>query len=241
MRRTHRLAAAVSLLVAGGLALGASSMAGAATTLPPTDPTDAGATTVPGPTLPPLPVPLPPPADNEAEPQQYYGRIQIPKIEVDSPLLEGIRLSTLDYGPGHWPGTAMPGELGNVVVAGHRTSHNADFRRLDELVAGDEIIFDLDNSDGIETASVAPDDPYSGVYVYKVTSVFRIPPEGMWIVTQDYRHEVTLFACHPPGSVSERIVVQADLVSINGAPAPDPADPPRITPTETTVLDPDDD
>ena len=86
-------------------------------------------------TLPPLPVPGPAPADNEPEPQKYYGRLQIPAIEVDSPFLEGIRLSTLDYGPGHWPGTAMPGELGNVVVAGHRTSHNADFRRLDELVA----------------------------------------------------------------------------------------------------------
>src|SRR5699024_7719983 len=112
------------------------------------------------------------------------------------------RLSTLDFGPGHWPGTAMPGELGNVVIAGHRTSHNADFRRVDELVAGDEIIFDLDDSEGTATASVAPDDPYSGLYVYKVTSVFRVPPEGMWIVTQDYRHEATLFACHPPGSVS---------------------------------------
>jgi len=232
----------VTCLLAGGVTLGvgASGLAGAAssTTLPPTDPTAAGETTVPGTTLPPLPVPSPPPPDNELEPQQYYGRIQIPKIDVDSPLLEGIRLSTLDFGPGHWPGTAMPGELGNTVFAGYRTSHNADFRRLDELVAGDEIIFDLDNSDGIPTASVAPEDLYSGVYVYQVTSVFRVPPSGMWIVTQNYRHEATLFACHPPGSVSERIVVQADLVSINGEPAPDPADPPRVVSTETTLLEP---
>jgi sortase A len=243
VRRNHRLGVFVTCLLAAGVTLGvggATGLAGAPppTTLPPTDPTAAGETTVPGPTLPPLPVPLPPPADNELEPQQYYGRIQIPKIEVDSPLLEGIRLSTLDFGPGHWPGTAMPGQLGNAVIAGHRTSHNADFRRLDELVAGDEIIFDLDNADGIPTASVAPDDPYSGVYVYHVTSVFRVPPSGMWIVTQNYRHETTLFACHPPGSVSERIVVQADLVSVNGQPAPDPADPPRVVSTETTLLEP---
>ena len=92
------------------------------------------------------------PADDELEPQTFYGRIQIPSIEVDSPLLEGIRINTLDYGPGHWPGTAMPGELGNVVVAGHRTSHNADFRRLDELKPGDEVIFDLDASDGFQRA-----------------------------------------------------------------------------------------
>ena len=56
-------------------------------------------------------------------------------------MFEGIRLTTLDRGPGHWPGTAMPGELGNVVVAGHRVSHNEDFRNLDQLVPGDEVIF----------------------------------------------------------------------------------------------------
>ena len=63
----------------------------------------------------------------------------------------------------------MPGELGNVVVAGHRTSHNADFRHLDELEPGDEVIFDLDDSEGIPTATVGRPDAYTGVYVYHVT------------------------------------------------------------------------
>jgi sortase A len=229
------VALAAASAVAAFAVAGGTGTAGAVvppSTLPPTD------TALPsGETLPELPVPSSPPLDNELEPQQYYGRIVIPKIDVDSPLLEGIRLSTLDYGPGHWPGTAMPGELGNTVFAGHRTSHNADFRRLDELAAGDEIIFDLDNSDGIPTATVAPEDPFGGVYVYHVTSVFRVPPSGMWVVSQHYRHEATLFACHPPGSVAERIIVQADLVSINGEPAPDPPDQPRVEPTQTTILE----
>ena len=103
-----------------------------------------------------LPVPLDAPADNVPEPQTLHGRIQIPTIEVDSPFIEGIRINTLDYGPGHWPGTAMPGQLGNVVVAGHRTSHNADFRRLDELKAGDQVIFDLDQSEGFERGDGVP-------------------------------------------------------------------------------------
>jgi len=228
------------VIVAGGITLGLGAAgtidaSSGSTTLPPTDAIDSSTPTA---TLPLLPVPQPAPEDNDPEPQQYFGRIRIPAIEVDVPFLDGIRLSTLDHGPGHWPGTAMPGELGNVVVAGHRVSHNADFRRIDELKPGDEIIFDLDNSDGSPTASVAPDDPYSGVYVYHVTAVFIIPPEGTWVVTQDYRHEATLFACHPPHSTRERIVVQADLFSVNGEPAPDPADPPRITPTATTLLDP---
>ncbi len=238
---TTRTALVGALLTAAGVAAvgGAGGFAAAGTTPPTTvvgsSPPPAS-TTVTGSARPALSTPQPPPLDNEAEPQQYYGRIRIPAIEVDSPLLEGIRISTIDYGPGHWPGTAMPGQLGNAVFAGHRTSHNADFRRLDELQPGDEVIFDLDDPDSLPTATIAPDDPYRGVYVYHVTAVFRVPPEGMWIVTQDYRHEATLFACHPPGSVSERIVVQMDLFSADGQPAPNPPDPPRVTPTQTTLL-----
>ncbi|MGA0416290.1 MAG: sortase domain-bontaining protein, partial [Ilumatobacteraceae bacterium] len=56
------------------------------------------------------------------------GTIEIPKIDVSMTMYEGIRLSTLDRGPGHWPGTAMPGQVGNVVVAGHRTSGHQVFR-----------------------------------------------------------------------------------------------------------------
>lgn len=234
--------ALMALFVTAGIAAGASAGAAVASTgptLPPTDEGTAGAeattttSTVPGPTLPPLPTPIAPPTDNEPEPQQYFGRIQIPAIDVDAPFIDGIRLSTLDYGPGHWPGTAMPGEMGNVVVAGHRTSHNADFRRLDELVPGDEVIFDLDDAEGIPTATVVDPDPYSGVYVYTVHSVEIVGPEAMWIVAQDYRHEATLFACHPPGSVAERIVVHLDLVSVNGEPADVSGDVPR--PTTTTA------
>ena len=139
-------------------------------------PAEQTTTTTPDPPPPPTPrppprpprwcrcllIPVPPPLDNDPEPQQYFGRLQIPAIDVDSPFLEGIRLSTLDYGPGHWRCTAMPGELGNAAVAGHRTSHNADFRRLDELQPGDEVIFDMDNPDGIPTASVADPDGVDG-------------------------------------------------------------------------------
>jgi len=206
------------------------------TTPDPTATTDPAASTTTT-TLVPLPIPVPPPLDNDPEPQQYFGRLQIPAIDVDSPFLEGIRLSTLDYGPGHWPCTAMPGELGNVVVAGHRTSHNADFRRLDELKPGDQVIFDLDASDGFQRAdgvdvTVPTPDERTGKYVYVVHSVEIVTPDSMWVVSQDYRHSATLFACHPPGSVSERIVVFLDLVD------PDTlalVDPPRPTTTTSTV------
>jgi len=106
-------------------------------------------------------------------------------------------MSTLDRGPGHWPGTAMPGEVGNVVVAGHRTSHHAEFRHLDDLVQGDEVIMHT----------------FAGRFVYRVASTEIVGPEALWIVDQTAAPTATLFACHPPGSVRERIVVHLDLVA----------------------------
>ncbi len=225
MRRPILCAAVLhvrSAVALGAIVLVAGAGVTVATAATPTTTTTSPATTVAAgssttTTLPPLPVPVDAPGDNEVEPQSLHGRLQIPAIEVDSPFLEGIRISTLDYGPGHWPGTAMPGELGNVVVAGHRTSHNADFRRLDELVPGDQVVFELDltegfeRDDGVEVTSPTPD-VSTGRHVYVVHSVEIVPPDAMWVVTQDYRHSATLFACHPPGSVAERIVVFLDLV-----------------------------
>ena len=141
--------------------------------------------------------PIAPPLDTRAaEPVIEMGRIAIPKIGVDSVMYEGIRLSTLDYGPGHWPGSALPGQIGNVVVAGHRTSKHKVFRHLDDLVAGDQILFSDANGD----------------HTYSVTSVEIVGPDAVWIVDPTDTPTLTLFACHPPGSTAERIVVHADLV-----------------------------
>lgn len=137
----------------------------------------------------------PPSAAAPAEPVIELGAISIPKLGVDRTLYSGIHLSTLDRGPGHWPGTALPGEVGNVVVAAHRTSHGGPFRHIDTLVAGDLVQF--------STAS--------GTIDYRVTSTEVVPPTAMWIVDQTPTATATLFACHPPGSVRERIVVHLEL------------------------------
>jgi sortase A len=125
------------------------------------------------------------------------GRIAIPEIGLDTQLEEGIRLTTLDRGPGHWPGSAMPGEIGNVVVAGHRTSHNAEFYDLDKLEPGDEVIF--------TTAT--------GTHTYLVTGTQIVTPDSMWIVSPTDTPTATLFACHPLGSTAERIVVNLTLAT----------------------------
>jgi sortase A len=142
--------------------------------------------------------PIAPPSDAYAtEPVIEVGSIAIPKLGVDMTMYEGIRLTTLDYGPGHWPGTAMPGETGNVVVGGHRTSKHRVFRNVDQLVPGDEIIFRDDD----------------GEHVYLVNRVEIVEPTAIWIVDPTETATATLFACHPPGSTAQRIVVFADLAT----------------------------
>jgi len=144
-----------------------------------------------------LPQPITPPSDpNAAEPVIELGRLAIPAIGVDMTMYEGIRLTTLDFGPGHWPGSAMPGEPGNMVVGGHRTSKHKVFRNVDDLVAGDEIIFT---------------DTQGAQFVYVVSRTEIVEPDAMWIVDPTSTPSATLFACHPPGSTRQRIVVFADL------------------------------
>lgn len=166
------------------------------TTLAPT--TTVAPTTVP-PTLPEQPTqPIAPPPDPRGwEEEIRLGGISIPKLGVDAPLFSGIRLTTLDNGPGHWPGTALPGQVGNVVVAAHRTSHGGPFRNIDQLVAGDSVMFDTD----------------AGQIEYVVTGTQIVNPDAIWIVDPTDTPTATLFACHPPGSVAQRIVVKLELKS----------------------------
>jgi len=141
--------------------------------------------------------PAPPPANERAKsPIVKIGEIRIPKIGLVHPIYEGVTLTVVDKGPGHWPGSAVPGQLGNAVFAGHRVTHSHPFRNVDKLAAGDEIIF------------VMPD----GTYTYKMTKQEIVKPTDVWIVNPTPTATLTLFACHPPGSAAKRIVIRGDFV-----------------------------
>ena len=183
----------------------------ATTTTPVVEPT-AAPTTVET-----LPTPEAPPDPRADEPHIEMGSIEIPKIDIKVPLLRGISLTTLDKGPGYWPGTAAPGQLGNTVIAGHRTSHGKEFRNLDQLVPGDEVIF------------VTAD----GRFVYSVRETTIVKPDALYIIEQTYAKTATLFACHPVGSTRERIVVHLDLLTAEPA-TPEPATPGPADPAATT-------
>ena len=142
-----------------------------------------------------LPVPMPPPDPKMKEPIVELGSLEIPSLGVVKPMLEGVSLSVLDHGPGHWPGSAMPGHVGNVVIGGHRTSHDKPFRNIDQLLPGDDVVLNT----------------LEGRFVYEVTSTEVVTPDAIWIIDQTAAFTATLFACHPVGSTKERIVVHLEL------------------------------
>ncbi len=130
-------------------------------------------------------------------PIQLIGRIQIPKIGLDTDLRDQITQESIDLGPSHWPGTAGPGGFGNAVIAGHRNSHTAPFHDLGNLAPSDTII--LVTGDHTLT--------------YTVTELFVVAPDAVWITEQTPGHNLTLFTCHPLGQSSQRLVVRATLAA----------------------------
>ena len=158
--------------------------------LPPTT-----VTTLPAAAPAPRTRPEAPPANERAKVSVVkIGEIRIPKIKLVHPIYEGVTLTVVDRGPGHWPGSAVPGQLGNAVFAGHRVTHSHPFRNVDKLVPGDEIIFVMPN----------------GTFTYKMTKQEIVKPTDTWIVNPTQTATLTLFACHPPGSAAKRIVIRAD-------------------------------
>lgn len=156
--------------------------------------------------LPPLPVPEPLPLDEHAPtPEVTLGRIRIPSIGLDEPLHQGMTLTAINRGPSQWPGTALPGQVGNMVVAGHRTTYSHPFLDLDLVEVGDEMV--------VETADGAR-------HTYVATGTEVVEPDALWIAEQTYGFTATTFACHPKGSARERIVVRWQLVDAAGTPVP---------------------
>jgi sortase A len=126
-------------------------------------------------------------------------RMQIPAIDLDTIVVEGTSPNALHAGAGHYPDTPLPGDGGNVAIAGHRTTYGKPFSRIDELVPGNKIV--LTTPIGIET--------------YEVVARPFVVDDLDWSPIKDYPQKgsyLTLTSCHPEGSADYRIVVRAQLV-----------------------------
>lgn len=149
----------------------------------------------------------------EALPGGAHSRMYIPDLGQDWVVVSGVTQADIEFGPGHYPGSAEPGELGNYSVAGHRVP--AVFWDLDQLVGGDEIV--LEDADGF--------------YTYEVTENHIVTPDRVEVVdpnpyepgSEPERALLTLTTCHPKFNNTHRLIVHAELVEEHdkdeGAPA----------------------
>jgi LPXTG-site transpeptidase (sortase) family protein len=125
-------------------------------------------------------------------------KIKIPKIGVDQVILDDVDVESLKNGPGHYRGSANPGQRGTVGIAGHRVTYTHPFNRLDELAPGDGII--------LETLD--------GIFEYRVVKSDTLEPSDLSALApkSDGRARLTLTTCTPKYSARYRLDVQASLV-----------------------------
>ncbi len=128
-----------------------------------------------------------------------FALIRIPKIDRLADgwnVVEGVRTRDLRNGAGHMPNTSIPGQPGNAVISGHRTTWGQPFHELDALDPGDRI--------EVETAL--------GTHVYSVRETRVVRPTEIWVAEPREGAWLTLTTCHPKNSARQRFVVFAELV-----------------------------
>ncbi len=156
-------------------------------------------------------------ADEKPQSGEGLGILHIPALGEDWEwvVVEGVTDEDLARGPGHFPDTAMPGEVGNFAVAGHRATHGEPFANLDRLAVDDVIV--------VETVD--------GWLTYRVMWERILSPSATEVLAPVAGHPgdkasqrtLTLVTCHPRWGSSERLVIGAQLVERRGAAAGPPA------------------
>jgi sortase A len=132
-------------------------------------------------------------------------RLTIPAIGLNVVVVEGTSASALRAGAGHYPGSALPGEDGNVAIAGHRTTYGHPFADLDKLQPGDDIFLDTP----------------VGSHRYRVTRAPFVVDKADWSpIAASPGKVLTLSTCHPKRSDRQRLIVRAELVSSGARRAP---------------------
>jgi len=136
-------------------------------------------------------LPLPTPGPEQAI------RVQIPRIKVDAPIVQGDGWEQLKKGVGQHIGSANPGKTGNVVLSAHNDIFGEIFRDLDRLQAGDEIILFTNQR----------------AYTYAVVDSQIVEPISVEFMAPTEQPTVTLISCYPYLVDDQRIVITARLLS----------------------------
>jgi len=140
--------------------------------------------------------PAPPPVQPPA-PQSVIGRLLIPRLHLRAMVREGTDAHTLDVALGHITGTALPGQNGNIAIAGHRDTL---FQCLRNVARGDLILFQTTH----------------GTYTYHVDRIGVVTPRDVGVLAPGAYSALTLVTCYPfryVGAAPDRLIVKARLVS----------------------------
>jgi len=127
------------------------------------------------------------------EPGAVLGRLEIPRLGVSVMVVEGVDERDLKRAAGHVPGTAFPGQVGNIGIAAHRDTF---FRPLRRIQRSDLLI--------LSTAQ--------GHYLYRVISSIVVSPEVVQVLYPTANDSLTLVTCFPfdyIGPAPKRFIVQA--------------------------------
>jgi sortase A len=130
------------------------------------------------------------------------GRIEIPRLLLSAVVVEGVDKTTLRRAVGHIPGTALPGQSGNVGLAGHRDTF---FRSLKDVRIKDEVQFST----------------LKGDFKYEVVSLRVVEPDNVGVLAPSGENVLTLVTCYPfyyVGPAPKRWIVRANQVSPQAVP-----------------------
>lgn len=136
---------------------------------------------------------VPPPIPTAAPEQPR--QIQITKIAVNAPIFAGHEEEQLKKGVGHSIGTALVGDVGNMVLSAHNDIYGEIFRNLDQLESGDEIVVSSGRAN----------------YTYVVNNIEVVLPTAVEVMAPTDHASLTLISCYPYLIDNKRIIVKADL------------------------------
>ncbi|MEQ8200000.1 MAG: class E sortase [Syntrophomonadaceae bacterium] len=119
--------------------------------------------------------------------------LSIPKLNLKTAVVQGVTSRDLSMGPGLYPDSALPGDKGNVAIAGHRNVFGSWFRYLNRLEPGDRISISYQGRD----------------YEYSVEKVYIVAENDWSVVAPTNYRALTLTTCDPPGNVTQRLIVRA--------------------------------
>jgi sortase A len=134
-----------------------------------------------------------------APPGSVIGRLYIPRLKKHWVVVQGVDPQDIRYAPGHYPQSAMPGDIGNFAVAGHRSP--AIFWDLDQLKRGDPIVVQTNATYFIYRVTI--------LKIVKPTAIDEVAPVPGQPAEQPNATLLTLTTCNPRWDNDQRLIIHA--------------------------------